>query len=242
MKLILRAVFGSKYSILVKNFWEIYPIIYNFFFKRKGTLIYLGVNVGDSFKRIFFKYEKVYGFEPNPINYKKLNHFKRFKGVKIYNLALSDKDGEASFFLPDNLIANNVSASLSDFSVNNVFSLKSKKTIKVKTINLLSFLIKNKIDFIDYYLSDIEGYDFKVLTTIKSYIESRKIKLIQVEALQNGVKNPYLDTINYEKNFDGLLEKNYTKIGRGGGHVKRGDTGDNYSSYNSLDLLYDLKK
>jgi FkbM family methyltransferase len=240
MKFLLRAILGSKYSIFVRNFWKINASIYPIFFKKKGTLIYSGINLGDSFQKIFFKYEKVYGFEPNPVNYKKLNYFRRFKGVKIYNLALSDKDGETSFFLPDN--PNNVSASLSDFREDNVFSIKSKRTIRVKTINLLNFLIKNQIDFIDFYISDIEGYDFKVLKTIRSFIDSKQIKSIQVEALINEVKNPYLDILNYEKNFDDLLEKNYTKIGREKGFVKAGDTGDNYSISSTIDLLYELKK
>jgi FkbM family methyltransferase len=237
MKILLRKILGTKYSLFVRRFWKVYALIYPVFFKKKGTFIYVGINLGDSFQKIFFKYEKVYGFEPNPENYKKLNHFQKYKNVKIYNLALSDEDGETSFFLPDNL--NNVSASLSDFSEHNPFSLKSKRIIKVKTINLLSFLIKHQIHFIDFYLSDIEGYDFKVLTTIKDYIDSKKIKLIQVEALKNGVENPYINTFNFEENFDDLLEKNYIKKGRGSGIVK---AGDNYLADTTLDLLYELRK
>ena len=75
------------------------------------------------------------------------------------------------------------------------------------------------------------------LTSI--YIDSKKIKLIQVEALKNGVENPYINTFNFEENFDDLLEKNYIKKGRGSGIVK---AGDNYLADTTLDLLYELRK
>ena len=142
-----------------------------------------------------------------------------------------------SFFLPDN--TNNVSASLSDFSEDT--PMTSKRTIEVKVINLLNFLKKQKIDSIDFYLSDIEGYDFKVLSTIKEYLDLKKIKKIQVEALNNGIKNTYKNVSNYEYQFDELLKENYNKIGRGSGSVKAGDNFSGASGI-TLDLLYRLKK
>lgn len=236
MKKLLRIILRDKYAYFVKIFWRLNAIVYPIIFKKRGTLVYAGINVGDSFQKIFFKYKTVYGFEPNPANYKKLNLFSKYKGVKIYNCALSDKEGKMSFFLPDN--TNNVSGSLSDFSEDN--PLKSKKTIEVKVINLSDFLKKQKVDHIDFYISDIEGYDFKVLSTLKEYLNFKKIKLIQVEALNNGVKNTYKNVSNYEYEFDDLLKEHYNKIGRGSGHVK---SGDNFSgaSGSTLDLLYELK-
>ena len=233
MKYFLRKFLGSKYLYYNTIFWKIIALIYPIVFKRKGTLLYAGVNLGESFQKIFFKYEKVYGFEPNPENFKKLNYFQKFKNVKIYNLALSDKEGETNFFLPDN--SNNVSATLAGFS--EVSEFKTNRIIKVKTINLLNFLVQNNINYIDFYISDIEGYDFKVLSTIKSYIDSKKIKLIQVEALNNEVENHYQNTVNFERDFDDLLKKNYTKLGRGSGFVK---IGDDFSA-SSLDILYMAK-
>ena len=141
-----------------------------------------------------------------------------------------------SFFLPDN--ANNVSASLSDFSEDN--PLKSKRIIEVKVINLLDFLKKQKVDYIDFYLSDIEGYDFIVLTTIKEYIDFKKIKVIQVEALNNDTLNTFKNISNYEYEFDELLKENYNKIGRGSGDVKAGEDFSGASGI-TLDLLYELK-
>ena len=236
MKKLLRIILGDKYPNFVKIFWRLNAIIYPLIFKKKGTLVYAGINVGDSFQKTFFKYKTVYGFEPNPVNYKKLNLFNKYKGVKIYNCALSDKEGKMSFFLPDN--ANNVSASLSEFSEDN--PLKSKRTIQVKVINLLDFLKKQKVDYIDFYLSDIEGYDFIVLTTIKEYIDYKKIKVIQVEALNNDTLNTFKNISNYEYEFDELLKENYNKIGRGSGDVKAGENFSGASGI-TLDLLYELK-
>jgi FkbM family methyltransferase len=236
MKKLLRIVLGNKYQFFVKIFWRFNAIIYPLIFKKKGTLVYAGINLGDSFQKIFYKYKTVYGFEPNPSNYKKLGRFSHYKGVKIYNCALSDKEGRMSFFLPDN--TNNVSASLSDFSADN--PLTSKRTIEVKVINLLHFLKNQKIDSIDFYLSDIEGYDFKVLSTIKEYLDLKKIKAIQVEALNNEIKNTYKNVSNYEYQFDELLKENYNKTGRGSGDVKAGENFSGASGI-TLDLLYELK-
>ena len=46
--------------------------------------------------------------------------------------------------------------------------------------------------------------------------------MIQVEAVNDLVDNPYLDSSNYEHDFDKLLLNQYEKIGRGSGFVKPG--------------------
>ena len=79
MKKILRNILGQKYHEIVKIYWFIISILYPIIYTRKGVLVYAGINIGDSFQKIFFKYDRVIGFEPNPKNYKKLNRFKRYK-------------------------------------------------------------------------------------------------------------------------------------------------------------------
>ena len=79
MKKLLRIVLGNKYQFFVKIFWRLNAIIYPLIFKKKGTLVYAGINLGDSFQKIFYKYKTVYGFEPNPSNYKKLGRFSHYK-------------------------------------------------------------------------------------------------------------------------------------------------------------------
>ena len=235
IKVILRKVLGKYYNNLVKIYWLIISYTYPIFFKKKPVLVYAGINVGDSFQKIFYKYKRVIGFEPNPSNFEKLRRFNFRKGVEIYNYALSKNDGEADLHLPID-INNEASASLSDFSKGYQFS--TKKIIKVKTVNPSKFLKKRKINHIDFYISDIEGYDFTILKLMKKdYLDFNLIKKIQVEAVNNKVNNPYKSVSNYEIDFDSLLLDKYTKKGRGSGFVNEGDD----FSGNTLDILYELK-
>ena len=235
IKIILRKVLGKHYTGLVKVYWLIISYVYPIFFNQKPVLIYAGINVGDSFQKIFYKYKRAIGFEPNPLNFEKLKRFSHRKGVEIYNYALSENKGEVDLHLPMD-INNEASASLSDFSENYRFS--TKKIIKVKSINLSNFLKKIKINHIDFYLSDIEGYDFTILKSMKKdYLNYNLIKKIQVEAVNNKVNNPYKSVSNYESDFDSLLLDKYTKKGRGSGFVVEGDD----FSGNTLDILYELK-
>lgn len=235
IKVILRKVLGKYYNNLVKIYWLIISYTYPIFFKKKPVLVYAGINVGDSFQKIFYKYKRVIGFEPNSSNFEKLRRFNFRKGVEIYNYALSKNDGEADLHLPID-INNEASASLSDFSKGYQFS--TKKIIKVKTVNPSKFLKSRKINHIDFYISDIEGYDFTILKLMKKdYLDFNLIKKIQVEAVNNKVNNPYKSVSNYEIDFDSLLLDKYTKKGRGSGFVNEGDD----FSGNTLDILYELK-
>ena len=91
----MRKVLGKYYFGLVKIYWSIISYIYPIFFKQKPVLIYVGINVGDSLQKIFYKCKRVIGFEPNPLNFEKLKRFNLRKGVEIYNYALSENEGLA---------------------------------------------------------------------------------------------------------------------------------------------------
>jgi FkbM family methyltransferase len=235
MKKILRIILGKKYSELVKIYWFIVALIYPILIKRKGTLVYAGINVGDSFQKIFFKYDRVIGFEPNPKNFEKLNRFNKYKYVEIYNYALGEKKGKVKMYLPDNL-NNDASASLSNFSRQS--DVQSIATCEVDCIILSDFLIKKKIKNIDFFLCDTEGYDLTILKTMKKeFIDKKRIKILQVEAENNNRESRYSDVTNYEYEFDTILSENYIKLGRGSGLVKRGD---DFSGW-TLDLLYTIK-
>ena len=234
IKFLLRFFFGKYYFRILPFYWNIIAMLYPIFYKKKGVLIYAGVNTGESFRKIFFKYRKVYGFEPNPLNFSKVEYFNRYGGVEIYNYALSDFDGEVKLYLPNNQ-NNHASASLSDFNTN--FYIKAESIISVKAKNLNDFLKSRNVKYIDFYFSDIEGYDFTVLKTLyEEYILKSKIAKIQIEALPNSDINPYKSVSNFESDFDDLL-LNYQKVGRGNGIVKFGDDFNG----SPVDLLYILK-
>lgn len=227
--------------------------IYHVYYKRivwkshnkpKGTLIYVGANIGDSFGKIFFKYDHALSFEPLIENF---NIFKRkfgnFKNVKIINSAVSEYEGTADFHL-SNKSNNYASSSLAKFTDKrneDKPELKSTQTIKVKTINLESFCLKNKIDFIDLLVLDTEGYDYTILKSIKSLIESKKIFEIQCESIINKKDNPYKDIKNYEYLIDELLSDKYEKIATGWANLTPGLIEDLPEEYTFKDLIYRVR-
>ena len=115
MKSILRLILGSLYNPTKEIYFQINKIVFKLLMKKKGTLVDLGLNTGESFSRIYYKYENVIGFEPNPKNFSMLEKYNLKKGVKIFQCAVSDKEGEFDFYLPTNK-NNDASASLSDFT------------------------------------------------------------------------------------------------------------------------------
>lgn len=239
MKKLLRKVLGPFYNPLKEIYFTIGKVLFKIFKKKKGTLVYLGLNTGESFDRIYYKYNLVIGFEPNPDNFIKLKKYQNQNGVHLYPYAVSDKEGEFDFYLPTNK-NNDASASLSDFTEVRG-EISSRKSIKVKTVLLTNILKELNIDFIDKYISDIEGYDFTVLKTLSDFLDQKKIKELQLEAFQNHVDNPYTKVTNYEKQFDKLLDFNYEKVARGWGLMKPGQFDDFREDHFSIDLLYKLK-
>lgn len=85
----------------------------------------------------------------------------------------------------------------------------------------LQFLQKNQIDFIDDYMSDIQGMDLEVLKTMKHMIDQREICTITCEVTKDDKCNIYKDLPdNSESGFADLLNENYALIARGYGALK----------------------
>ena len=135
-KNIYKKKFPNFYEFLYFLWWQkVYKKIWLLLFRPKGTLVQVGLNKGDSFANLHYKYELAIGYEANPdlSNYLK-NKFKRCKNVKIFNLAASDKNSEEKFYISDNF--NMVSSSLSKFDKSDTQKIGCKKVIKVKTVHL----------------------------------------------------------------------------------------------------------
>jgi hypothetical protein len=80
----------------------------------------------------------------------------------------------------------------------------------------LDTLLNNlKIKYINFYISDLEGLDYEVLKTLRSFIDKKKINYIQHECIINKRRNPYVKFSNYEHLFKSLLSKKYKQIASG---------------------------
>lgn len=190
--------------------------------KQEKILVYCGTNNGMGLLNMYQYFDKIYAFDANP---EKIEACKKMFGNQnkftFVNAALHEKDNEeVSFFVTEKW---DPSSSLG--KMNPEYPHASSETsplykanetckeIKVKTINLELYLKNQGIEFIDYLLTDLQGYDFTVLNTMKNFIDNKKIGFITCEVEDNNSKPIYLGIPSNKKElFDNLLSENYTEI------------------------------
>ena len=153
----------------------IYTDIFNQ--KRDLVVIDVGANIGivTQFMRDYAKV--VYAIEPSSMHFEALKKNKEFNGwdnVEVFNLALSDKDGEAAIsFLPGNLTRN---------SITNDYKQGGEK---VKTLAFDTFMEQNGIDEVDFVKFDVENSEDLILRSEGFKKVAPKIKAIEVEFHNN---------------------------------------------------------
>ncbi len=211
--------------------------------KKDGTLVYLGLNKGRNFSTIFRKYEKCYAFEADPSLYIKLKkRFRKFPNVHIYNVAVADYDGEIEFNISNNRASSSIGKFSKDWNNHKSGAVKMIDTIKVPCINLCSFLQKQNIDYIDDYISDIQGFDLAALRTLKPYIDQKKIKNITSEVTKNEYRNIYSDLPdNSEQGFTSLLAENYKLVAKGWGVLRDGKYDQVPGTWWEMDCKWTIK-
>ena len=212
--------------------------------RKKGVLIYVGLHKGMSFSKIYSLYEKCYGFEPNPELFKSLEkEFDKVGNVRLFNVAVTDYDGEIDFNISSN---EGASSSIGNFSEKwqnyATGEVKMDKTIRVPCINLYRFIEKENITSIDDYISDIQGMDLSVLKTLKPLIESKRIKKITCEVVKDEYRNIYRDLPdNSESGFNELLKDNYELIAKGWGVLVEGKINETPQSWWEMDCMWKIK-
>lgn len=213
--------------------------------KTKGTLVYVGMHRGANFSAIFRKYERCYGFEANPKMFNLLKkRFGRFKRVQIYNAAAGKKNGEIDFHISSN---DGLSSSVGEFDENwDVYKAgKARMVEKIRTpsINLYDFFKSEAIDYIDDYVSDIQGLDLEVLKTLKPFIDAKKIGTITCEVAKNERGNVYKNLRdNSEAGFEKLLGANYECVAKGWGLLRDGDFSGTPHDWWEMDCKWVVKK
>jgi len=183
------------------------------------TLVYVGANTGNSLWGIFDKFDKVYAFEPDPEIFDQLKRrFRQFEWVTLINAACSLEDGKSHLHVHPN----RVSSSLSEIDVDQYGGDPTEGIVEIETINLFNFLKKENVDFIDLYYSDCQGSDLNVLSTIKEYVDDKKIGEMFIETHGDGIFL-YKGLDNQFSSFKKLLSENYefvcASLGRLDGEV-----------------------
>ncbi len=184
--------------------------------KHQPKIIFdVGANKGD-YSKLCRKHGfkgLIYGFEPNPITYKKL---KTDNDNRFFNIGFSDQPGSFELFYEK---GNNESthATLYKDSINKPGSDIISCIIELKTID--QFVHEQQIPHIDLLKIDTEGNEYKILTGAKETIKSGKIYAIQFEITGINVVSrvffkDFYDLLSQEYSFYRLLPNSFLSIDR----------------------------
>ena len=177
-------------------------------------LIYVGANRGYGLYRLLQNrpFDIIYAFEPDPEIFEQLRlNYSQIPQVKLINAGCSAKTGTKTLYITEN----RVSSSLSDVNMENQSELGGHsggkpaiKKLNVHCVNLKEFCEGNKINHIDLLVTDCQGSDHEILTTMKEFIDNRKIDEIFSETHKDGIEM-YVGLNNQFSKFKELLSENY---------------------------------
>ena len=160
-----------------------------------------------------FKKCKILMFEPQIKIFKKIKiKYKNKKNIKIYNYAISDKNGSKKININKHDLAS--SLSLLKEKNNRYLQFKAKlfgttltgmilKQSKVKTKKLNEFIKLNTIKKIDLAKIDTEGHEYEVLKGMKNNI--KKVNHILIEFRNDKIYSSY----NPKKIHNYLIKNNF---------------------------------
>lgn len=136
----------------------------------------------------YFPKASYYCLEPHPHTFQILTQNTQSKPLFYrFNLAVSDKSGQVitlyDFASNAPLKSTQPTSTLASVypQVISEYHNQPAETHRVKTISLDEFAENQKISHIDWLNIDVEGHELAVLHGAQKMLESRKIKLIQVE-------------------------------------------------------------
>lgn len=138
---------------------------------------------------------KIYSFEPIPEHFKTLSDkFQHLSNIKLFQLALADKNGEMNFYVSD--FHNNgypgASSSLLPPKEHLKFDhyVTFNKKINVKTITLDDWVKSENLSQIDFMWLDMQGYELNMLKN-SEMLKNTKLIYMEVEFVE-AYENQYL--------------------------------------------------
>lgn len=188
------------------------------------TLIYIGAHTGVGLYRLLEKrrFDVIYAFEPDPEMFEQLkanySHISQWPEklqdnvpqITCINAACSKETGPKILYITEN----RVSSSLSDVNMLNQGErghsggIPAFKTIEIHSINLKEFCNIHNIKHIDMLVTDCQGSDYEILTTMKEFIDEKRIDELFCETHKDGMEL-YVGLDNSFSLFKSLLGENY---------------------------------
>lgn len=177
------------------------------------NIIDIGTNLGIDFKNYPLK-SNIYSFEPNPICYNYLKeNFKNYSNLKLFNSAVGDLKGIYQFNLTKDTYSSSLLELNEKYKNNKVLSFS--ETIMIDVINLNDIIEEENINQIDFYKSDTQGYDLKILKSLGENIRLIKKGRIEVVNKNNQIykgQDNYLDEVASYLQFYNFKIKNFEEI------------------------------
>ncbi len=155
--------------------------------KKGMTCIDIGSNIGYYAlleAKAVGKNGNVIAIEPSPKNFEYLKRnveLGNIQNIKLYNLAVGDKDGEINFVISD---ISNLCYVLNDDEPTPKFA----KVIKIPVKKIDTFIDEEKLEKIDFIRMDVEGYEVNLFEGMWNTLRKNK-PLIQME-FHKGLLNP----------------------------------------------------
>ena len=163
---------------------------------KGGLFVDVGANVGSYSVRLSSHFTRVYAFEPNPNvlpALRKRIEDKARHNITIFQMALSDTDGQAEFYLDAHEGFTGSAETLMpifkynpgpELGTGPAHTYVGKKSVTVNTATY-----DNKIqDLADLVKIDVEGAEFRVLKGARKALEHRRIRNIMVELHDKDAK------------------------------------------------------
>jgi FkbM family methyltransferase len=154
--------------------------------KEGMKILDIGTNIGSTLLR-FAKLTGgtgfIYGFEPDPINYKeclKNLSLNEFKNIKVSNIGLGNENNEFDLYEDSD---GNRGGNRISFDRNN-----SKRKSRITVEKLDDWSKKNQVVDIDLIKIDVEGFEYKALMG-GEYLIRKNMPILFIELDDNNLKN-----------------------------------------------------
>lgn len=174
------------------------------------TIFDVGANIGQSAERFryFFKFAKIFSFEPINETFKILeNKFINDKNTICCNFALSECKEEKIINLSNDKGLNSLVP-----EVNIDFDNLNQQKVFASTID--DYCKEKSIEFINLIKIDTEGYDFLVLKGAEQILSNKNVDFIvcEVDFIHSKNKGNFEEINNYLKNKGFLLSGFYDNV------------------------------
>ncbi|MBR8828141.1 MAG: FkbM family methyltransferase [Gomphosphaeria aponina SAG 52.96 = DSM 107014] len=151
------------------------------------VFFYVGAHQGNYASMVLEKIGnkvKLFCFEPSPSSFEALqNRLGKIENVQLFNLGLSDQEGEVTLYATGRKIASLYKQHLHGENLENY------QEEKIKLVTLEKFCQAEKIHQIDFLKLDVEGHELKILDGAKEKIKSQQISLIQFEFGETNISS-----------------------------------------------------